>query len=126
MAITGEQLCEQYGNLDQWTASKLSAASADQNRKRIGTSTIFSASFIAALTTKKQKRKPLNLESPAMAVKIISPGAALSALRPDRHLICAWCGKPFTAKDSRARFCSNRCRQADKYQRNKTNKLEKK
>lgn len=75
---------------------------------------------------KKAEAKPLNLESPAMAVKIISPGAALSALRPDRHLICAWCGKPFTAKDSRARFCSNRCRQADKYQRNKTNKLEKK
>ena len=43
------------------------------------------------------------------------PGAALAAMRPTRCFVCAWCGKPFTAKDSRARFCSNRCRQADKY-----------
>lgn len=51
-----------------------------------------------------------------------SPGAALSALRPDRQVVCAWCGKVFTAKDSRARFCSNRCRQADKYARVKAAK----
>lgn len=51
-----------------------------------------------------------------------SPGATLAAMRPDRHLICAWCGKAFTAKDSRARFCSNRCRQADKYARAKAAK----
>ena len=55
-----------------------------------------------------------------------SPGATLAALRKDRLVVCAHCGATFTAKDSRARFCSNRCRQADKYQRNKTNKLEKK
>lgn len=48
-----------------------------------------------------------------------SPGAALSALRPDRQVTCQECGKVFTAKDSRAKFCSNRCRQADKYRRAK-------
>lgn len=49
-----------------------------------------------------------------------SPGAALAALRPDRQVTCAVCGKVFTAKDGRARFCSNRCKQADKYRRAKT------
>ncbi len=48
-----------------------------------------------------------------------SPGAALTALRPDRQVVCQECGKTFTAKDSRAKFCSNRCRQADKYRREK-------
>lgn len=50
---------------------------------------------------------------------MISPGAALAALRQTRSFVCAWCGQTFTAKDSRARFCSNRCRQADKYARAK-------
>lgn len=48
-----------------------------------------------------------------------SPGAALAALRPDRTVICVVCGRAFTAKDTRAKFCSNRCRQADKYRRAK-------
>ena len=51
-----------------------------------------------------------------------SPGATLAALRKDRLVVCAHCGATFTAKDSRARFCSNRCRQADKYQRMKAAK----
>lgn len=59
-----------------------------------------------------------------MAVKIISPGAALAALRKDRLVVCAHCGQTFTAKDSRARFCSNRCRQANKYKKMKTIKEE--
>lgn len=49
----------------------------------------------------------------------LSPGAALAAMRPDRQVVCQECGKVFTAKDSRAKFCSNRCRQADKYRREK-------
>lgn len=48
-----------------------------------------------------------------------SPGATLAAMRPTRGFVCAWCGKVFTAKDPRAKFCSNRCRQADKYARAK-------
>ena len=51
-----------------------------------------------------------------------SPGAALSALRQTRRFVCAWCGQAFAAKDPRARFCSNRCRQADKYHRSKAAK----
>ena len=53
---------------------------------------------------------------------IVTPGAALAAMRPNRRLVCAWCGQAFTAKDARARFCSNRCRQADKYARAKAAK----
>lgn len=49
----------------------------------------------------------------------LSPGAAIAAMRPDRQVVCQECGKVFTAKDSRAKFCSNRCRQADKYRREK-------
>jgi endogenous inhibitor of DNA gyrase (YacG/DUF329 family) len=48
-----------------------------------------------------------------------SPGAMLAAMRPDRQVTCQVCGKVFTAKDSRAKFCSNRCKQADKYQKKK-------
>lgn len=54
-----------------------------------------------------------------------SPGAALAAMRRDRVVICAHCGRSFTAKDLRAKFCSNRCKQADKYQRSKQQKAEK-
>ena len=49
-----------------------------------------------------------------------SPGAQLQAMRPSRSVTCAHCGAVFTAKDPRAKFCSNRCRQAAKYQRLKT------
>ena len=47
----------------------------------------------------------------------ISPGAALAAMRPLRVIACAVCGELFRARDSKAKFCSNRCKQADKYQR---------
>lgn len=50
---------------------------------------------------------------------IVPPGAALAALRKPRTVTCAWCGAIFQAIDSKARFCSNRCRQADKYRRQK-------
>jgi predicted nucleic acid-binding Zn ribbon protein len=60
-------------------------------------------------------------------MKAISPGAALQALRPTLAKVCAHCGTGFTAKDPRAKFCSNRCRQAAKYQqvkaRREANKL---
>ena len=48
-----------------------------------------------------------------------SPGAALAAMRRDRVVICAHCGRSFTAKDRRAKFCSNACKQADAYRRGK-------
>ena len=48
-----------------------------------------------------------------------TPGALLSAMRPSRAVTCAHCGAVFTAKDTRAKWCSNRCRQAAKYQRKK-------
>ena len=51
-----------------------------------------------------------------------SPGATLAALRQTRRFVCAWCGLAFTAKDPRAKFCSNACRQADKYHRSKAAK----
>lgn len=54
--------------------------------------------------------------------KPTSPGATLAALRPTRSFVCAWCGRAFMAKDTRAKFCSNRCRQADKYARVKAAK----
>lgn len=53
----------------------------------------------------------------------LSPAAALRALRPVKSYNCAHCGRGFTATDSRARYCSNRCRQAVKYQRAKAGKL---
>jgi len=50
------------------------------------------------------------------------PAAALRALRPVKSYTCAQCGRGFTASDARARYCSNRCRQAAKYQRAKAAK----
>ena len=42
---------------------------------------------------------------------------ALANCRPVRAVVCAECGKTFHARDKRAKFCSNRCRQAAKYKR---------
>ena len=52
-----------------------------------------------------------------------SPAAALRAMRQVKSYTCAQCGRGFTASDERARYCSNRCRQAAKYQRAKASKL---
>ena len=49
----------------------------------------------------------------------MTPAAALRAMRPVKSYTCAVCGAGFTASDARAKYCSNRCRQAAKYQRNK-------
>ena len=46
-----------------------------------------------------------------------TPGAALAAMRPWRNVRCAVCGKVYQAQDTRATYCSNRCRQAAKYAR---------
>ena len=54
-----------------------------------------------------------------MSYVTLSPGTALRALRPTHGYTCAVCGAPFTASDSRATYCSNRCCQAAKYQRRK-------
>jgi predicted nucleic acid-binding Zn ribbon protein len=51
-----------------------------------------------------------------------TPGAALAAMRPTRAYRCIVCGAPFTAKDRRAKYCSERCKQAAKYRRAKAAK----
>lgn len=43
----------------------------------------------------------------------------VSLARKLKEMTCQMCGEVFTARDTRAKFCSNRCRQADKYQRQK-------
>ena len=43
----------------------------------------------------------------------------VSLARKLKEMTCQMCGDVFTARDTRAKFCSNRCRQADKYQRQK-------
>jgi len=50
-----------------------------------------------------------------------SPGAALSALRRKTRHTCPICGASFLAL-TRALYCSNRCRQAAKYARNRAEK----
>ena len=44
---------------------------------------------------------------------------ALSLMRELRDVECKECGETFKARDSRAMFCSNKCRQRDKYRRSK-------
>ena len=51
-----------------------------------------------------------------------SPGAALAAMRPTRTYRCQVCGVTFTAQDRRAKYCSERCKQAAKYRRAKANR----
>ena len=46
-----------------------------------------------------------------------TPGFLLQAMRHSRAVTCDHCGAVFTAKDPRATYCSNRCRQAAKYSR---------
>ena len=57
-----------------------------------------------------------------MTKSMTHPAATLRALRPVKPYICAQCGCGFTASDERARYCSNRCRQAAKYARLKAAK----
>jgi predicted nucleic acid-binding Zn ribbon protein len=48
-----------------------------------------------------------------------TPGATLAAMRPTRAYRCQVCGTTFTAQDRRAKYCSERCKQAAKYRRTK-------
>ena len=43
---------------------------------------------------------------------------ALSLMRPQRDVTCVVCGEEFKARDSRAKFCSNKCQQRDKRSKN--------
>jgi endogenous inhibitor of DNA gyrase (YacG/DUF329 family) len=52
-----------------------------------------------------------------------NPGRDLSLMRKPRLVRCAQCGKSFSAVDSRAKFCSNACKMADRYARTKTKKV---
>ena len=40
----------------------------------------------------------------------MSAGRELAMMRPIRELSCSHCSKPFTARDTRAKFCSASCR----------------
>jgi predicted nucleic acid-binding Zn ribbon protein len=51
-----------------------------------------------------------------------TPGAALAAMRPTRAYRCQVCGATFTAQDRRAKYCSEKCKQAAKYRRAKAAK----
>jgi hypothetical protein len=52
-----------------------------------------------------------------------SPGSALAAMRKTGPVTCSVCGQVFQARlnvtTKGARFCSNRCKQQDKYRRRK-------
>ena len=58
----------------------------------------------------------------AQAEQIAARSAALRAMRPRGPIVCSECGQTFVATlrttvKSGRRFCSNRCRQADKNRR---------
>lgn len=46
-------------------------------------------------------------------------GKRLSLMRPLRDIECKECGETFKARDVKAMFCSNKCKQRDKYRRSK-------
>jgi len=50
-----------------------------------------------------------------------SPGSALAAMRKIITHSCFVCNEKFEGT-TRAKFCSNKCKQADKYKRSKINK----
>lgn len=50
----------------------------------------------------------------------VSPAALLASMRPVNTYVCQHCGQVFQSRDTRAKFCGNRCRQADKYAREKS------
>ena len=54
-----------------------------------------------------------------------NPGRDLSLMRKPRLVRCSQCGKSFSAVDSRAKFCSNACKMAERYQRTKRAKVDK-
>jgi hypothetical protein len=55
-------------------------------------------------------------------IKSSDEACALANCRPLRAVVCAECSNKFQARDSRAKFCSNRCRQAHKYRSMKNGK----
>ena len=48
----------------------------------------------------------------------------LDSYRVSRDVTCAECGRGFVTRSESAKFCSNRCRQAAKYQRMKAQRLD--
>ena len=44
----------------------------------------------------------------------MNPGAELAACRKPRKVSCAICATEFEAVDSKAKYCSNRCKQIDR------------
>jgi predicted nucleic acid-binding Zn ribbon protein len=52
-----------------------------------------------------------------MKSKASQAGAALAAMRPLINYECPVCATKFRARSTRAKFCSNACRQFNKYQK---------
>jgi hypothetical protein len=46
-------------------------------------------------------------------------GRALSMMRPVREVTCHQCEETFTARDTRAKFCSQSCRQKAHYHKSR-------
>ena len=55
------------------------------------------------------EKKAISIPIPFAAGGV--PGAALAALRKPKPGVCQVCGAAFVTLDSRARYCSNRCKQ---------------
>lgn len=47
----------------------------------------------------------------------LNPAQQLAAMRKAREVTCSVCESKFQAVDSKARYCSNKCKQAAKYAR---------
>ena len=47
----------------------------------------------------------------------LNPGQLLAGMKKSKTYNCVVCSSEFTAKDKRALYCSNKCKQAAKYSR---------
>ena len=76
------------------------------------------------LTIEELIEDPLQTPSPVRSkpvLRIVHPKkeAPLHRFRKKRKVTCAVCSTEFEALDVKAKFCSNRCKQADRYARRK-------
>lgn len=49
----------------------------------------------------------------------MSAGRDLAMMRPVREVTCHQCGETFEARDSRAKYCGQRCRQKSHYHKSR-------
>jgi len=72
----------------------------------------------AASDTASADPEPVS-SKPVLRVVHPKKEAPLHRFRKKRKVTCAVCGTEFEALDVKAKFCSNRCKQADRYARRK-------